>query len=89
MYVFQPYFKAKVGPVTMQGEINYAFGEREFENPSTNDDRDINSLTAFFDADANFGMFSVGGSLAYVRVRILMKKIFKMPSPAAVTGIPA
>ncbi|MGB5219353.1 MAG: hypothetical protein WBN66_13770 [Smithella sp.] len=68
MYVFQPYFKAKVGPVAMQGEINYAIGKREFESPADAylEDRDINSLTAWFDADANFGMFSVGGSFAYV-----------------------
>lgn len=65
MYLFMPYFKAKVGPVAMQGEINYAIGKRDFETNLV-DDRDINSLTAWFDADANFGMFSVGGSLAYV-----------------------
>jgi len=66
MYFIQPYFKAKFGPVSMQGEINYAFGERDFETDLV-DDQDINSLTAWLDADANFGMFSVGGSLAYVQ----------------------
>ncbi len=66
MYVLQPYFKAKFGPVAMQGEINYAMGERDFETDLV-EDQDINSLTAWLDADAKFGMFSVGGSLAYVQ----------------------
>ena len=66
MYVIQPYFKAKFGPVAMQGEVNYAFGERDFETNLV-DDKDINSWTAWLDADANFGMFSVGGSVAYVQ----------------------
>ncbi len=66
MYVIQPYFKAKFGPVAMQGEVNYAFGDRDFETDLVKD-KDINSLTAWLDADANFGMFSVGGSVAYVQ----------------------
>ena len=65
VYTIQPYFKAKFGPVSMQGELNYAFGERDYETDLV-DDQDINSLSAWLDADANFGMFSVGGSLAYV-----------------------
>ena len=65
VYTIQPYFKAKFGPVAMQGELNYAFGERDYETDLV-DDQDINSLSAWLDADANFGMFSVGGSLAYV-----------------------
>jgi len=26
-YILQPYFKAKIGPVALQGELNYAFGD--------------------------------------------------------------
>jgi len=66
VYTIQPYFKAKFGPVAMQGELHYAFGERDYETDLV-DDQDINSLSAWLDADANFGMFSVGGSLAYVQ----------------------
>ena len=66
VYTIQPYFKAKFGPVSMQGELNYAFGERDYETDLV-DDQDINSLSAWLDADANFGLFSVGGSLAYVQ----------------------
>lgn len=63
-YVLQPYFKGKFGPVSLQGEINYAFGQVEYDSAA---DQDISSLTAFLDADAKFGMFTVGGSLAYVQ----------------------
>ncbi|MCX5849490.1 MAG: hypothetical protein NTW65_08570 [Deltaproteobacteria bacterium] len=68
-YVLQPYFKAKIGPVKMQGEVNYMFGNAvDIEIPSLYPfDVRLDSLSAFLDADANFGMFSVGGSLAYVQ----------------------
>lgn len=69
IYTVQPYFKAKFGPVSMQGEVNYAFGERDFEInvPGVLEDRDINSWSAFLDADANFGIVSIGGSAAFVQ----------------------
>jgi hypothetical protein len=65
VYVVQPYFKAKLGPVALQGEINYAWGTKDYENPAI-DDQDISSFTAFLDGDANFGIVSVGGSFAFV-----------------------
>ena len=65
VYVVQPYFKAKIGPVALQGEINYAWGTRDYENATP--DKDISSLTAFLDGDANFQYFSVGGSFAFVQ----------------------
>ena len=67
VYTVQPYFKTKIGPVSAQGEINYAFGERTWEDGVPLDDMDINSFTAFLDADANFGIVSVGGSFAFVQ----------------------
>jgi hypothetical protein len=68
-YVFQPYFKAKIGPVKLQGEINYMFGDAvQYENkPVPVPDQKIDSLTLFLDGDANFGLVSVGGSFAYVQ----------------------
>lgn len=66
VYTVQPYFKGKFGPVTAQGEMNYAFGERDFEVAGM-DEMDINSFTAFLDADANFGIVSIGGSAAFVQ----------------------
>jgi len=67
VYTIQPYFQAKIGPVSAQGEINYAFGERRWESGVPLDDVDINSFSAFLDADANFGIVSVGGSAAFVQ----------------------
>lgn len=63
-FVLQPYFKSKFGPVSLQGEINYALGKVEFDSTP---DQDINSLTAFLDGDAKFGIFSLGGTLAFVQ----------------------
>ncbi|MBN1365217.1 MAG: hypothetical protein JW976_10475 [Syntrophaceae bacterium] len=63
-FVLQPYFKGKFGPISLQGEINYAFGQVEYDSAA---DQDISSFTAFLDADAKFGMFTVGGSLAFVQ----------------------
>lgn len=65
-YSIDPYFKAKVGPVAIQGEAVYQFGKIEMEEPFGAYDKDISSLTAWLDADAGLGIFSVGGSLAYV-----------------------
>jgi hypothetical protein len=64
-YSIDPYFKAKVGPLALQGEAVYQFGKIQAEDPYGAFDMDINSLTAWLDADANFGIFSIGGSLAY------------------------
>jgi hypothetical protein len=66
-YYFQPYFKAKVGPVDIQGELNYAFGDyRKWEDNSPYTNVSIDSLSVFLDATANLGMFYVGGSFAYL-----------------------
>jgi len=69
VYTVQPYFKAKFGPVALQGEVNYAFGQRDFETniPGTLEDRDINSFSAFLDGDVNLGIVDFGGSFAFVQ----------------------
>jgi hypothetical protein len=61
-----PYFKAQIGPVALQGELNYGFGKVKPENGITGYDQDIETLAAFLDATANLGMVYVGGSFAYV-----------------------
>ena len=68
-YVLQPYFKAKIGPAKLQGEINYMFGDAvDFENkPVPFTDQKLDSLSLFLDGDATFGLVSVGGSFAYVQ----------------------
>jgi hypothetical protein len=61
-----PYAIAKIGPVALQAEFNYAVGDQEYEFPSTTADKDIESFTGWVDATADFGMFYAGGSIAYV-----------------------
>jgi hypothetical protein len=63
-YVFQPYFKTTIGSVFLQGELNYYTGKRDFE---TSPSQDIDSLSFWLDGDAKFGIFGVGGSLAFVQ----------------------
>ncbi|NMC91675.1 MAG: hypothetical protein GYA67_08420 [Smithella sp.] len=65
-----PYVKAKLGPVALQAQIYYLYGEQSWEgnrallgNPP---DVDLSQLTAWIDATVDFGKFYVGGSLAYV-----------------------
>jgi hypothetical protein len=68
-YSVLPYFKATIGPVFVQGEIQYTFGDgAKWEGPNTLNlsDVNINALSVFLDATANFGMFYVGGSFAYL-----------------------
>lgn len=70
VYYLQPYFKAKIGPVALQGEVQWAFGKafewEQFPGVYPSGDVKVNSLSAFLDGDANFGIFGVGGSFAYV-----------------------
>ncbi|KFN37981.1 hypothetical protein KN63_06950 [Smithella sp. F21] len=65
-FLFTPYAIAKIGPVALQAEFNYAVGDQEYEFPSTTADKDIESFTGWVDATADFGMFYAGGSIAYV-----------------------
>lgn len=69
VYTVQPFFKTKLGPVALQGEINYAFGKRDYDNNvlGTLEDRDINSFSAFLDGDVNLGIVDFGGSFAFVQ----------------------
>jgi len=66
MYVFQPYFKTTIGPVFLQGELNYATGKRYSETTLVKSQA-IDALSFWLDGDAKFGFFGVGGSLAFVQ----------------------
>ena len=61
-----PFLQAKFGPVAVQAEFLYQYGERKYESPSTTEDRDIRQMAGWIDATADFGMFYVGGSGAYI-----------------------
>jgi len=60
---------AKIGPVDLQAEINYAIGDQKYEDGVTvagHDKINLQGLSAYVDATANFNMFYVGGTVAYV-----------------------
>ncbi len=64
-YSLTPYVIAKIGPVKLQAEVSYAWGKlRDYDN-STSDIK-LKNLAAFVDAVADFNMFYVGGTFAYV-----------------------
>jgi len=65
--VFTPYVIAKLGPVNLQAEVNYALGKyKAYDSGLTGPDVSIDNLTAFLDATANFAPIYVGGTFAYV-----------------------
>ncbi|MBP7231307.1 MAG: hypothetical protein KBA28_05190 [Syntrophaceae bacterium] len=68
-FLVTPYAMAKIGPVDLQAEINYAIGDQKYEDGVTvagHDKINLQGLSAYLDATANFNMFYLGGSLAYV-----------------------
>jgi hypothetical protein len=68
VYVFDPYVKAQIGPVALQAEAQYWFGDaRKYEGYVTGESNvSVGALSIFVDATATFGMFNVGGSVAYL-----------------------
>jgi hypothetical protein len=66
-YSVNPYFKAKFGPVAVEGEVNYVFGQANWE-PSYGGvtKTDVSNLTVYLNAVADLGMFYAGGTFAYV-----------------------
>ena len=66
-FLFTPYVIAKIGPVALQGEFNYAAGKDNYEFPAdVREDREIRSISGWVDATADFKKVYVGGSIAYV-----------------------
>ena len=65
-FLITPYATAKIGPVALQAELNYATGKQKYEAPSTSADIDLQGISGWVDATADFGKFYVGGSVAYV-----------------------
>jgi hypothetical protein len=61
-----PYFIAKFGPLDIQAEANYAFGNINEYDSGTTPDVKLQNLSAFVDATATFGPVYFGGSVAYV-----------------------
>jgi len=65
LYVVSPYFRSKLGPVALEGELHHVFGQYK-RDLSGFDDRRVEVLNAYLDAQADLGKFYVGGTLAYV-----------------------
>jgi hypothetical protein len=63
--LFTPYAIAKIGPVALQAELNYATGEYKKYDDGIGDQK-LESISGWIDATANFAPFYVGASLAYV-----------------------
>ena len=61
-----PYVKTKIGPVTVQAEVNYFWGYEKGEDSGTTYNAKYEAFNVFVDAAANFGMFNVGGTVAYL-----------------------
>ncbi len=65
-FLLTPYAIAKIGPVALQAELNYLTGDQKYEFPSTKFDVDLQGISGWVDATADFKMFYIGGSIAYV-----------------------
>jgi hypothetical protein len=65
----QPYLRAKAGPVYIQAELDYYFGDiAKFDTlPVGFSDQKLNSLAGWIDAVATLGSFYVGGTFAYAQ----------------------
>jgi hypothetical protein len=64
-YTVIPYASAHLGPVKLQAEADYFWGKwRKYETGAP--DLEMDSLSAWIDATADFGKFYAGGSIAYV-----------------------
>ena len=65
-FTFTPWAIAKIGPVTLQAEINWATGDYRDYDTATPGDVDLDNLSAFVDATATFAPIYVGATVAYV-----------------------
>jgi len=65
VYALVPYAIAQIGPVKVQAELTYAFGDY-MKTESGVGNSTLSNWDAWVDATADFGMFYVGGSLAYI-----------------------
>jgi len=66
-FLFTPYAMAKIGPVSLQAELNYATGElKDMEDGVPPPDVDIESWSGWVDATATFAPVYVGATVAYV-----------------------
>jgi len=66
-FTITPYTIAKIGPVALQAEVQWAVGDsKAYDKPTTKQDVKLDNLSAFVDATATFAPVYVGGTFAYV-----------------------
>ena len=65
-YTLQPYTIARIGPVRIQAELDYFWGDWSKSDSGAGSDVAMQNIAAFLDATADFGMFYLGGTFAYV-----------------------
>ena len=65
-YQFTPYAIAKIGPVSLQAELIYAFGDNAKYDTTGTTDQKLSNLAGWIDATADFGLVYFGGTFAYI-----------------------
>jgi hypothetical protein len=66
-FLFTPYAIAKIGPVALQAELNYATGKtKQYDDASLGTDITLENWSGWIDATATFGPIYFGGTFAYV-----------------------
>ena len=64
-YTLQPYAIAQIGPVKVQAEIDYFWGNLKRMEDGTTDTK-LDDLAFFVDVLGDFGMFYAGATIAYI-----------------------
>ncbi len=66
-FLFTPYVMAKIGPVALQAELNYANGNvRQYDSNVLTPDVKLENWSGWIDATADFKMAYAGATVAYV-----------------------
>ena len=69
VFVLEPYAIVKIGPVKIQAEVDYAWGNIKADQINVltaGKDMRVDNLAGWIDATVNFKQFYFGGSVAYV-----------------------
>jgi len=65
VYILQPYAIINLGPVKIQTELDYAWGNIKYDT-ITGQDMRVDNLAGWVDVGANLNQFYFGGTVAYV-----------------------
>jgi len=67
LYYLQPYAKATFGPVKVQAEFDYFWGDNPKDSTDpANPNKKLELIAGWIDATVNLGTFYAGGTVAYV-----------------------